>query len=575
MTDATPVSPVRRRPLPALSAEAALLVGLGLFVLAFAALPALRLLWEGVAGSAGFDPTRLVARWARPAVRDAALNTLMVATGATVLAAAVGTAMAVLVALTDVPAKRALVFAFILPMMIPPQVGALAWLQALGPASPILRALDLAPAIGTPHPLQSPAGIVLLLGLYNAPLVFLSVRAALRALPADLTDAARAGGAGPFAVLRTVVLPLSASGIVAGSALAFVSSAGNFGIQAMLGIPARFDTLVTMIYRRLSGYGPTVLDEVAALALLLGVVAVLGIAVQSRFASRRDLRVGGRVAEVIFPLGRARGGAAGLAWGFVAVVLVVPLLALLSAALVRGYGLPLTAETLTSRHFEAALFGQSAIRAAFGQSLLLAGATAALLVPVALTLGWLAARRPSPATRVLGFSVEAAYALPGIVAAIAAILLFLKPLPLVGVSLYGTPWIILAAYLGHYGALVLRPVAAGMAQLDPALEEAAQVAGARTLRRLAGIVAPILAPAAAAGAILVFLTTLNEAQISILLVTSSSRTIGTTVYFLEESGSSSLAAAVGVTIVVIVFLLMAAASLLARRLPRGVLPWEP
>ena len=274
---------------------------------------------------------------------------------------------------------------------------------------------------------------------------------------------------------------------------------------------------------------------------------------RSRFASRRDLRVGGRVAEVIFPLGRARGAVAGLAWGFVAVVLVVPLLALLSAALVRGYGLPLTAETLTSRHFEAALFGQSAIRAAFGQSLLLAGATAGLLVPVALALGWLAARRPSPATRVLGFSVEAAYALPGIVAAIAAILLFLKPLPLVGVSLYGTPWIILAAYLGHYGALVLRPVAGGMAQLDPALEEAAQVAGARTLRRLAGIVAPILAPAAAAGAILVFLTTLNEAQISILLVTSSSRTIGTTVYFLEESGSSSLAAAVGVTIVVIVW----------------------
>ncbi len=575
MTDATPVSPVRRARLPALSAETALLVGLGLFVLVFAALPALRLLWEGVGGIAGFDPLRLVQRWDRPAVRIAALNTLAVATGATVIAAAVGTAMAVLVALTDVPARRALVFAFILPMMIPPQVGALAWLQALGPASILLRAVDLAPPIGTPHPLQSPAGIVLLLGLYNAPLVFLAVRATLRALPSELTEAARAGGAGPFAVLRTVVLPLSASGIVAGSALAFVSAAGNFGIQAMLGIPARFDTLVTMIYRRLSGYGPSVLDEVAALALLLGLVAVLGIAVQSRFAGRRDLRVVGRPVEMIFSLGRVRGTVTALAWSFVAVVLVVPLIALLSAALVRGYGLPLTLETLTFRHFEAALLGQSAIRVAFAQSLLLAAATALTLVPVALVLGWLAVRHPSPATRVLGFSVEAAFALPGIVASLAAILLFLRPLPLVDVSIYGTPWIILAAYLGHYGALVLRPVTGAMAQLDPALEEAARIAGASTPRRLLDIVAPILAPAAAVGAILVFLTTLNEAQISILLVTSSSRTIGTTVYFLEESGSSSLASAVGVAIVAIVFLLMATASLFARRLPRGVLPWEP
>ena len=77
------------------------------------------------------------------------------------------------------------------------------------------------------------------------------------------------------------------------------------------------------------------------------------------------------------------------------------------------------------------------------------------------------------------------YALPGVVLAIAAILLFLKPLPVLGISLYNTIWIILFCYLARFLVLGLRPVISGYYQLDRTLEEAAQIAGARLLRRLA------------------------------------------------------------------------------------------
>ena len=71
------------------------------------------------------------------------------------------------------------------------------------------------------------------------------------------------------------------------------------------------------------------------------------------------------------------------------------------------------------------------------------------------------------------------YALPGVVLAIAAILLFLKPLPIVGVSLYNTIWIILFCYLARFLVLGLRPVISGYYQIDRTLEEASQIAGAR------------------------------------------------------------------------------------------------
>ena len=69
--------------------------------------------------------------------------------------------------------------------------------------------------------------------------------------------------------------------LVAGAALAFVSAIGNFGVPALLGIPGRYTMLTTLIYQRFNGFGPTVLGEVAILALILTGVAAIGLAAQA------------------------------------------------------------------------------------------------------------------------------------------------------------------------------------------------------------------------------------------------------------------------------------------------------
>ncbi len=65
----------------------------------------------------------------------------------------IGTVMALVIGLTDIRAKGVFVFFLLLPMMIPPHVTAIAWIQALGPASPVLQALHIAPEVGSTHPL--------------------------------------------------------------------------------------------------------------------------------------------------------------------------------------------------------------------------------------------------------------------------------------------------------------------------------------------------------------------------------------------------------------------------------------
>lgn len=153
--------------------------------------PLLRLLWAALAPEGSLDLTRLLRLIASRRVSEAAFNTLWIALAATLIAVLLGLLAAWLVALTDMPGKQSWVFAFILPLMIPPQVTALAWIQAISPSSPLfdlLRVSGLAPAAGE-QPLYSAGGIVLLLGMHGATGFSVGARRAA-------TGARRAGGSG-------------------------------------------------------------------------------------------------------------------------------------------------------------------------------------------------------------------------------------------------------------------------------------------------------------------------------------------------------------------------------------------
>lgn len=505
----------------------------------------------------------------------AAGRTVFTATLGTLLSLALGIPFALLVALTDMRAKGALVFGFLLPLMIPPQVSALAWVQLLGPASPLLATLGLSPPIGTPNPLYGAGGIVLLLGIGNSPLVFLAVRAGLRALPREMVEAARSSGAGRWRVLGEIVLPIVAPSIVAGAAIAFVSAVGNFGIPAFLGIPAGYTVLPTLIYQRLAGFGPSVIAETAVLSGVVGAIAFAGLGLQALALRGRDHRLAGAPSQALhYRLGRGRPLAETLAWGLLALVVVAPLLALVATSLVRSYGVPLSAASITLNNYAEVLLRQDVTRRAFANSAMLAGGAALALMLVSVPLAVLTVWRGGRLLRALDRLADLPYALPGIVLGIASILLFLRPLPVLGFSLYNTIWIIFFAYLARFLALQLRPVMAGVLQIDRSLDEAARMTGAPFLFRLRTVVLPMLAPSAAAGAILVFMTAFNELTVSALLWSAGNETLGVAVFNLDDAGRSTLASALAAVTVVVIVALMAATSALARRLPPGALPWS-
>ncbi len=159
--------------------------------------------------------------------------------------------------------------------------------------------------------------------------------------------------------------------------------------------------------------------------------------------------------------------------------------------------------------------------------------------------------------------IDLPYALPGLIFALALILVWL-PSPIPGVSLYGTLWLLFIAYLGRFLAFALQPVAAAWRSLDSSLEEAASLDGASLAQSFRYVLLPLIAPSLLAAVLLVFLQALAELTLSALLVSSGSETLGWLVFGLEQGGYTQQAAALSTLLVLVLFAVALAVGLLRR-----------
>jgi iron(III) transport system permease protein len=545
------------------------------FLAVFCLLPTVYLALQ--MGGAMFGPARqaVLATLMSADAWQATLHTLEVGLGGTALALIYGLVFALFVSLTPARPRQWLVFAFVLQALLPPQVVALAWTQLWLPLKNTLIAQGWDSWQEVTNPLQSREGIILLLGIHYAPLVFLTVRAGLLNLSPEVIEAARVCGASPRGILRRVILPLVLPALVAGGALAFVSCIGNFGIPAFLGIPGDYLVLPTLIYRELSGFGPAAIPSALVLSAVVALLAGLGMALQRVFLTggRREV-IATRLKVAPFHLGRWQTPVAIGLTLWVSALLLAPLLALLAKSVSPGLGIALTWANLSLDHYRYVLLQNDATWRAFANSVSLSVGSAVVLAVVSLFLAYQVVYRRSGLLRSLLPWIEVPYVIPGVVLSMAMILLYLKPLPLVGWSFYNTLWILFFAYLARFLTIQLRPVLSGFMQMPREMLEAAEVFGGSFASCMWHIVVPLILPSVTAGALLVMLLSLNELTVSALLWATGTETLGVLVFGLEQGGESAAASAVGILSIVITLLCMLLASWLGRHLPEGVLPWR-
>jgi iron(III) transport system permease protein len=501
-----------------------------------------------------------------PGLIGAIRNSLVVSGATAAFATILGGSLAWLVGRTDLPARHFLRWALLVPFVIPPFVGAIAWLQLLGGAGWInVLARDYLPFVERNlWNVRGEAGIIFVLTMTSYPLAYITVLAALNRLDPSMEEGARVSGAGIWRTVRDVTLPVMWPAVASAAILVFIHGMANFGVPAVLGFTENYYVLTTRIYdlvRNSAVEGN--LNRAAALAILLGIIALVALALQ-RVGSRRQRGLSQRSApDVPLRLGGWSLPLAVLAWLVVVVGGVLPTVAIVLGSLTDALGRPPIPGNLTIDHYMRVLTLNDAVLRGIRNSVVLALSAGVIIVVIGGLIGYLGRRTRLLGGQLLDAAATFPYALPGIVVAVAILLAFLGPIgPL---ELYGSLGIILAAYVMHYMAYGVRATAGALSMMDPSLEEASRASGATHTQTLWRIVVPMLRPALFGGFFLVFIPTLRELTISVLLWGPGTETIGVVVFNLEDAGETQAAAAVAV----LLLLTVATMNFVARRISGG------
>jgi len=497
-----------------------------------------------------------------PSYYRALLNSVWISCATAALCMVLGTLLAFLVVRTDLPGKTSLRTLLVLPYALPSFFAAIAWIQLLGPQGYLARLLlQVFGSAAVPWNIYSAGGIVFVLTVHYFILVFITVAGALERMDASLEEAARASGAGTYRIMREITLPLVLPAIVAGGLLAFIGALANFGIPALLGMRARFFVLTTSVYYALAipDFGlATALSSMLVLVALISMALQFGI---QKGESRYTVISGKAVHPAELKLGAIRYPLFLFTVVFVLFISIIPVLSMVLTALMKYWGAPLTTANLTLQNFTYVLKLETAQRAV-SNSLFLGAVAATAAMFVGTLISYLHVKAKLKGSRVLDFLATIPYAVPHTVIAIAMILAWAKP----PVSLYGTLWIILAAYLAVYLPFAVRTTNSTLQQVHDSLEEAARASGAKILPRLRDIVLPLARPGMIAGWILVFMPAIRELTVSILLYAHHTETIGVVVYNLQDAGYREIAAALAT----LVMALLIAGNMVIRKLTGGV-----
>jgi len=508
----------------------------------------------------------------RPLVRSLATS---VSVG--LLAVVLGAGLAWLTTRTDLPGRRLVAAMATVPYILPSYTFALAWLtlfrtERLGGGAGLLRYVT-----GFDPPEWLAYGfvpIVATLTLHYAPFTYLLVSGALASVDAQLEEAGEVLGASRRTILRRITFPLVLPALLSGFILTFSRAVGTFGTPYFLGAPVRYFTLSTTIYS--SMVTRTFATGYILAAVLIAASALVIYANQRLIGTRRSfVTIGGKgFRSARMRLGRWRASAALASWALVLLASVAPLLLLAWQTLMQ-YPDDYSLGNLTLHYWiggsdprltegEMGILRNDAILGGAWNSLRLSVVVAAVGGLLGILVGYaVVAGRRGWLARLLEQQAFLPYLIPSIAFGALYLSLFgksLGPLP----ALYGSFLILVLACVAKNLPFSARAGISAMLQVGGELEEAATVAGASWLRRFGRIVLPLSLRGSLAGFLLIFVTTMRELSLIILLITPETRTLTTMTFRYMEQGYAQFADAIILLIVAMVL----AGDLLARRLGR-------
>ncbi|MBN2437802.1 MAG: iron ABC transporter permease [Deltaproteobacteria bacterium] len=466
-------------------------------------------------------------------------NTLLTSTIATCVAILIGLYLVIVIARTDAPFRNLLKLVTLVPFITPPIVGGVAWGMLADPSGGVLNILLQKIGLNATLNIYSWGGMILVMGLYTAPIVYFICASGLAGIDTSNEESARTCGAGRFRILFEITLPLLLPSIASAGLLVFMTNNVLFGVHSVIGIPANIPVLTTTIYSVLA-FIPINYYHAAVLSIMLlslGVVAAL--ANQFIVGKRSYYTVSGKGFRpmVVIRLGMWKWviGVLTLTYVFLTVILpygVILLRSFSSLALWQGGSLKQMLSDVSLQGYTYILIENSTAKRAIFNSLFLGTVSAIGAALLAFMAAYFNVKKGGRAENILEFITMTPLAVPGIVFGVALLWTYSSP-PLV---LYGTLTILFLGYLTHQLPTAFRACYGNLKGIHPELDESARVCGAGWFYRISEITLQLARPGIMVAALLVFITVLRELGTSVILFSHGTEVLASLMFNFWEEG---------------------------------------
>lgn len=490
-----------------------LLAGILLFFAVFLFFPLAHVFRKGLWPESTFTLTFVKSVLSNPTVRQGLINSLLLATCTTLTTFLFCLPLSLVASRRTFKGQNLLAGLLLLPLVLPPFVGAIGMKQLLARFGSINLILMQMGIMDSPIDWLGKGrfwGIVILQVLHLYPIMYLNLTASLSGVDPSLEEAATNMGSSGSSVFRRVTLPLAAPGVFAGGVIVFIWALTD------LGTPLVFEyseVLSVQIFSRVTDME----DNPEGYALVLWVLLMtVGGFIAARWAFSRKRTVGGAKGGMAIQRPVLSGwpllGTYALLF-FVVFVSVLPHLAVILTSMREEWFLTVLPQELTGRHYNAALSHSLTLSSIRNSLFLAAGATAVDAV-LGVAIAYLLARVKFKGAALLDAVTMLPLALPGIVVAFGFMGAFggtfLDPrkdptiLLIIAYSVRRLPYMVRSAY-------------AGFSQVDENLEEASWNLGASSLRTIWRVTLPLVAVSILAGGILAFSFAMLEVSDSLIL----------------------------------------------------------
>lgn len=494
------------------------------------------------------------------------LNTVEFAGLSTVISVALGTFLAWVAEQTDTPCRWLLYLTCYASLAVPTLTVIIGWILLAGPHGALLNSV-LQTVFGLKTPpltLFSMPGMIFVHVVASVPLVFLLMVGPMRNMDASMSEAALTAGASQLGAFFKVTLRLLTPAVIGVTLLMLVTGIEAFETPALIGTPAGITVLTTQIYNLTQTSLIPQYGLASAYSMVLLVLVAIGV-----YFYTRQTRLERKFVTITGKAMRARRVSLGhWRWASLAVVIIIavvflsPALILLWASILPSYTLPSMnlIHHLTFQNYSD-IFTTSGLFGTFKNSVIVGVAAATLTVLITAITAWLIVRSRIRGVRVLDYMATMPLIFPGIVLSLGVLTTYLQlPIPI-----YGTIWIIVMAYLARYIPYGMRFSSAGIVQISPDLEESAAMSGAGWLHSFRKVVFPLAAGSLSGAWIYIFLLSMKELSVALLVYPTNAKVNGVEIFTLYENGQVVQLAAFSVALTVVLALIALGFRRIARR----------